>query len=107
MKNYKDFEKIYIGSSDIATLTVRCGDKLESINFGEDGAYYAYVIEEPAELGAHYKKVLTFKGCPWLWIFDDTQRVIQLYDERATEFCIYRAGDFGCIIEIKKDSYNK
>ena len=58
MKTYKDFEKSYIGSSDIAAILVSgpSGDGLhaEYISFGEDGAYSAYIVTNPdAEIGSH------------------------------------------------------
>lgn len=62
MKNYKEYEKRFIGSSDIAALIlVGCdenGLKTSTLDFGEDGSYMAYVVDEDAEIGAHYKKLL-------------------------------------------------
>lgn len=95
MKNYKDFEKKSIGSSDIASLTVRSGMKVAPLNFGEDGAYSAYIVTEDAEIGSHYK--LTFEGMGWITIFDDTRMT---FEARADEIKIYQAGEFGCIIQL-------
>ena len=46
MKSYKDFEKEFIGDSDIATLIMlgydskeKDGLLLKKLNFGEDGNY--------------------------------------------------------------------
>ena len=100
-KTYKDFEKRFIGSSDISSLTlVGCRNEeglvSEQLSFGEDGSYHAYVVTEPdVEIGVHYKKVATFTD--WLKIYDEDGRT---FDERAREINIYRAGDFGCIIEL-------
>ena len=54
MKSYKDFEKIYIGGSDIASLVlVGCkhnekgeslGAATELLHFGEDNCYRAYYV---------------------------------------------------------------
>lgn len=98
MKTYKDFEKIRIGESDIANLVmVGCredqGAVTELLHFGEDGDYEAYYVTEPCEIGEHYKKVASFES--WLKIYDDTERTFDEYGD----FNIYRAGDFGCIIE--------
>lgn len=98
MKNYKEYEKRFIGASDIAALIlVGCdenGLKTSTLDFGEDGSYMAYVVDEDAELGAHYKKVADFKH--WLKIYDDDELT---YRVNAQEINIYRAGDFGCIIQ--------
>lgn len=95
MKSYKNFEKRSIGSSDIASLTVRSGMKVAPLNFGEDGSYSAYIVTEEAEIGSHYK--LTFEGKGWVTIFDDTRLT---FEARADEIKIYQAGAFGCIIQL-------
>lgn len=98
MKNYKEYEKRFIGASDIAALIlVGCdenGLKTSTLDFGEDGSYMAYVVDEDAEIGAHYKKVADFKH--WLKIYDDDELTYQV---NAQEINIYRAGDFGCTIQ--------
>lgn len=98
MKSYKDYEIEFIGGSDIATLIlVGCdenGLKTGLLNFGEDGSYRAYIVDENAEIGAHYKKVADFKY--WFKIYDDHGLT---YRVNAQEINIYRAGDFGCIIQ--------
>lgn len=98
MKNYKEYEKRFIGASDIAALIlVGCdenGLKTSTLDFGEDGSYMAYVVDEDAEIGAHYKKVADFKH--WLKIYDDDELT---YRVNAQEINIYRAGDFGYIIQ--------
>lgn len=98
MKNYKDYFKQFIGESDIACLTVRaCGD-VGTIEFGEDGAYHARIVDGDTEIPAHYERVFE-TGEPWLWIYDDGGRVASLTNKNG--FGIYRAGDFGCIIQKK------
>lgn len=99
MKNYKEFERTYIGSSDIASLIlVGCrnneGLKTATLDFGEDGDYRAYVIDSEVKIGSHYRKVATFNH--WLKIYDDDKLTLR-FD--AKEINIYRAGDFGCIIQ--------
>lgn len=103
MKTYKDFETIYIGGSDVASLIMmglkETGRSLEFLNFGEDGEYYAYLIHrkenEPVEIGEHYKKVATFTN--WLKIYDDYESTL---DIKGRVINVYRAGEFGCIIEV-------
>ena len=103
MKTYKDFETIYIGGSDVASLIMmglkETGRTLEFLNFGEDGEYYAYIVSrkenEPVEIGEHYKKVATFTN--WLKIYDDYESTL---DIKGKVINVYRAGEFGCIIEV-------
>lgn len=103
MKTYKDFHKSHIGSSDVASLIMmgikETGRSLEFLNFGEDGDYYAYLIKrksnEPVEIGSHYKLVTTFSS--WLRIYDDYKCTVILYGK---EINVYRACEFGCIIEL-------
>lgn len=104
-KNYKDFEKIFIGESDISQLTLRYFNnidkkvELDSLHFGEDGDYNAYLIqdEEDVEIPEHYHLVFD-KQVSWIDIIDDMG--IIAFDCPAN-IKIYRAGDFGCIICLK------
>lgn len=101
MKTYKDFEQKCIGGSDIATLIlVGCrgeeGLKTEQLRFGGDGNYSAYIVTEPdVEIGSHYTKVATYTH--WLKIYDDDGLAFRV---DAKEINIYRAGGFGCIIQV-------
>ncbi len=98
MKNYKEFKQIYIGYSDIASLTVRSVDKVGVIDFGGDSSYRAYLCEgDDVEIGSHYKPV--FEGEYWIAIYDDSELTVKLYGKRIT---VYRAGDYGCIIHVEK-----
>lgn len=95
MKNYKDFEKVFIGDSDIASLTLRSPMEATVLNFGEDNSYKAYIVEGNAEIGEHYDKVYECNN--WLKIYDD--------DGLSAEFdadyiAVYRAGEMGCIIQL-------
>lgn len=95
MKTYKDFNKKFIGESDIASLTLRSETSCAALNFGMDAAYMAYIVTEEAEIGSHYK--LIFEGKSWLKIFDDTELT---FFARADKINIYRAGELGCIIQL-------
>lgn len=98
MKDYKKYLKTFIGRSDIGLLTVNaCGD-VGTIHFGEDGAYYAYIVEDDTEIPPHYEQVFETSE-PWLWIYDDETKVIEIQNQYG--FTIYRAGDFGCIIKAR------
>ena len=100
MKSYKDFEKRYIGTSDIATLIlVGCGENglnLQELDFGEDNSYSAYICNENnVEIGEHYKKISEFNY--WLKIYDDEEKVIEF---KADKIVVYRAAMMGCIIHL-------
>ena len=99
MKTYKQFSKRFIGCSDYASLIlVGCSEeglKSQVLNFGEDGQYSAYLVSDSdVKIGSHYKKVATFNH--WLKIYDDTELT---FEAKGDEINIYRAGDFGCIIQ--------
>ena len=97
MKNYKEYEKRFIGASDIAALIlVGCdenGLKTSTLDFGEDGSYMAYVVDEDAEIGAHYKKVADFKH--WLKIYDDDELTYRI---NAQEINIYIAPEILAVL---------
>ena len=102
MKDYKDFEKKYIGTSDIAALVLigiskEGGVNPQMLHFGKDGSYSAYIVEgdDDVEIGEHYHKVAEFKN--WLSIYDDNDLTMKLY---ADKIIIYRAREMGCIIQV-------
>lgn len=96
MKNYKECEKMFIGASSIASLTLRMPRQVEMLNFGSDGAYHAYICDFDTNIPSHYKKVLEVKT-PWMKIYDDEGLVAEV--SSAKKICIYRAGEFGVIIQ--------
>ena len=101
MKNYKDFEKEYIGSSDIASLILagyeeNKGLSLKELRFGEDGFYNAFIVDEKdVEIGSHYNKVAEFDS--WMKIYDDECLVRNF---KADKIIVYRAYEMGCIIHL-------
>ena len=101
MKSYKDFEKMYIGESDIACLTMvgfapEQGLTAQLLHFGGDNAYSAYIVDEPdVEIGAHYSLVGRFDS--WLKIYDDRELVFERCSDKIE---VYRAGEYGCIIHL-------
>lgn len=107
MKSYKDFEKIYIGYSDIGDLIIKNMDKVEILHFPCDGEYHAYHVQtlscNNVKIPSHYHKVMS--GTGELKIYDDKQltyRQACFLDVKANHWDIYRAGDFGCIIHWHK-----
>lgn len=99
--NYKEFNKVYIGGSDVATLVAKGyfpgeGVRVEMIKFGSDGEYHAYMVDEKnVEIGEHYNLVATFNK--WATIYDDEGFCTKL---NADIIKIYRSGDYGCIIHL-------
>ena len=94
--NYKDFKKVNLGISDIASLVLRDSAGVCELNFGEDGNYSAYECFGDVEIGSHYTEIHTSKA--WIKIYDDTGLV---YDKAPLDYSlctIYRAGEFGCIL---------
>lgn len=103
MRSYKDYEKHSIGSSDIAALTFTgikplIGLAAEMIKFGSDGNYTAYFVDENAVIGPHYQKIATFSH--WLKIYDDSELVRTLRHDGLIN--VFRAGEFGCIIQCTR-----
>lgn len=99
MKSYKEFEKQFIGSSDIAALVLvgptSNGVNPQMLNFVEDGDYFAYMVDEEIDIPKHYE--LKHEFSHWLRIYDDDALIEKIY---ADKIKVYRAGDFGCIIQF-------
>lgn len=95
MKNYKDYLQTNIGYSDIASLTIRSCGIVAPLDFGSDGDYRAYVVDDNAEIPSHYQLVQNLEH--WVHIFDDAELT---FSAKADHIRIYRAGDFGCIIQL-------
>ena len=99
MKSYRDYDRVYIGSSDIASLTIVAprdnGDPLaKSLDFGIDSNYFAYLVDGEAKIGDHYKLVQCCRY--WMKVFDDQELTLKLH---APIIKVYRAADCGCIIQ--------
>nr|DAY64150.1 MAG TPA: hypothetical protein [Caudoviricetes sp.] len=95
MKNYKDFAKMYIGESDIASLTVRSGSTVAALDFGQDNEYQAYIVDGNTAIPDHYHLVLDLKH--WINIYDDRELA---FSASADHIRVYRAGEMGCIIQL-------
>ncbi|MBQ9975865.1 MAG: hypothetical protein IJP16_05080 [Clostridia bacterium] len=93
--HYKEYPKQCIGASDGASLTVRFPDSARMLHFGEDGVYHAYVVDENAEIGEHYK--LLYAGRHWVRIYDDASLS---FEAVADSILVYVAGAKGCVIQL-------
>ena len=101
MKNYKEYNKINLGMSDIALLTLRYCDnkgkiKYFNLTFGKDGVYNAYLIDSNCEIPFYYKKVFD-KRIIWCQFIDD-QKVS--FECRNKNIKIYRSANMGCIVQL-------
>lgn len=99
MKNYKE-KKINLGYSDIAALVLvgyreGVGAVAKMLEFGGDGSYSAYLVDETVDIPAHYSLTAEFNS--WLKIYDDDELVAKY---TAKNIKLYRAGEFGLIIQI-------
>lgn len=96
---YKDHEKTYIGSSDIACLILAGGGENNVqpvyLTFGEDGAYRAYIVYGECDIPSHYTLKHIFRG--WMKVYDDEGKTLTVTGDAIK---VYRAGSFGCIIQI-------
>ena len=92
---YKN-NKIYLGSSDVASLTIRHPQGVAVLGFEEDSNYYAYVVNDSSIIPAHYKRVISCTG--WLWIFDDDGQKTTFEGDNIT---IWRAGMRSCIVCVE------
>lgn len=98
MKDHHEYPKQYIGWSDIAQLMLRgCNKEAGLMSYPEDGSYFAYIVDEEAEIPSHYD--LIYCTSNWLWIYSDEARTAE-FEGHFIE--VYRAGGFGCIIRILK-----
>ena len=98
-KSYKEYDRVYIGCSDIASLVLAGnkrneGLKLHDLNLGIDGSYRAYIVDDKAIIGEQYHLEAEFNT--WLKIYDDNGLV---KDFKADTIRVYRIG-MHCIIQL-------
>ena len=103
-KTYKNCNKIRIGSSDCAKLHLvgwlRHGEIYNTdLYFGEDGVYFAYLIEDNAPVPEHYNLQYVFKG--WVTIFNERGCTLDIRSNSGGLISFYRSGERGCIIKIR------
>lgn len=58
MKDHREYKKIPLGESDIASLLLRHPAGCEMLDFGEDGSYSAYLVDDDCEIPEHYTKIM-------------------------------------------------
>ena len=120
MKDHHAYAKEYIGSSDIAGVTVMAygkdGIAYHFLHFGGDGDYTAYIVDADCIIPETYKLVFSVDGhrskfynpdgsvksigepTGWIKTFDDERAV---FDRRFGNGCkIYQRGEYGCIIQL-------
>ena len=114
LEPYKKY-RLFIGGSDCACLTLtglkQDGVSASVLQFNGDGDYHAWVVDALDLIPSHYvlKECYSFKHTyltgeeeavkAWLKIYEDDGLVVEL---EAEEIRVYRAGEFGCLIYIKK-----
>ena len=98
---YYRYCTVPVGSSDIASLLYRTGNReTGEIPFGDDDSYNARLIAGDTEVPEHYReqKILD-TDAPWLWIYDDDGKSLDLSNDAGFE--IYVAGLMGLLIRFK------
>ena len=104
--HYRYSPRVIIGESEIAALiAVGCGEKdlkTAAINYGGDSRYMAYICDERTGIPGYYRLVFTCDS--WLKIYDDTGLAFDSADYAGeyNHFTIYRSGDYGTIIQMRK-----
>ena len=96
MKNHHNCPKVSIGSSDLAELIVRGPGKVGTLAFGEDGSYRAYIVDRDCDIPGYYKQVFECRN--WIVVYDDEGKSFEIENHGST-YRVFRAGEFGCIIQ--------
>ena len=97
-----EFNRRYIGSSDVASLILAGHRKnhgvcAEVLSFGEDGSYVAYVVDGKAKIGDRYQLKAEFDD--WMSVYDDAGKTAEF---TAEKILVYRDNEFGFIIQCLK-----
>ena len=61
---------IYIGTTDIGSVTVRDRIGVQSISLGCDGMFKVKTVDKPPKKARYIGSFID-----WLWIYDDTERI--------------------------------
>ena len=101
-RDHHSYDKIYIGDSDCAFLTLvgvkeNHGAASSILNYGEDGDYYAYLVDEDTEIPESYEYIDHFVS--WLKIYDDNGLTAEFSGKMIA---VYRRGMRGTIIQVFK-----
>ena len=106
MKNYKDYQLIGFGMSDIASLVLVYFDNVDYevqskiLHMGSDGAYRGRIVYNDVEIPRHYTKQLSINAS-WVKIYDDDSLVWIGKGDAIYEF--YTAGERTLLINIKRN----
>lgn len=96
---YKDNTQS-IGYSDVASVVLRGiqdgKQVVKLLNFGEDGDYKAYIVEDRDLIPEHYFLKEAFNY--WMDIYDDETCTLKL---KGDVIEVYTAGMRGCLILIE------
>lgn len=117
MKDYKDYEKVNIGASDIASLTVKNNAKsmyfrwiridhpLEfQLKFGGDGECFGRFVDGDTEVPKHYELVAELLEVSEIRLVSDdgSEFVRQLTEPSYVE--IFRASEATALFKVSKYS---
>lgn len=99
-KHYKEYDKIFIAETDIATIKILTSYRYDEIPTGIDGFFGAYLVDNQAIIGEHYKNILTIDETYFLIIADEYSMNQKFEFDNKKTIKIYNAGNFGYIIQI-------
>lgn len=113
MKSYKSCPRIYLGTSDIASLVMSgfdksVGHRVDVLSFALDSSYSGYLAIDYSssltQIPDHYHLKASYDH--WLVIYDDDGKIFDFCSD-GCHIDVYRAGDMGCLIHIllKSPSY--
>lgn len=106
MKHYKACPRVFLGSSDIASLVMSgynksVGHLVKSLHFNIDSSYRGYLavdyLDSDLMIPDHYHLTASYDS--WLVIYDDDGKTFDFHSD-ACHIDVYRAGDCGCLIHV-------
>lgn len=74
----------------------------KNIDFGGDGEYYAYIIEDEKTNIPEYYTCVIDEECAWYMVYDDEEKTNDFAFGCDMRLRVYRAGAYGCIIQISE-----
>lgn len=96
IKQLGEFDCV-LGDSDIASLTLRLPMSVHTLDFGEDGRYYAKVVAEEFTVPPTYRRLHI--GDAWLKIYDDEGLTLEV---QAKHIEVYKSEYGHCIIRVSQ-----
>lgn len=95
-KDHREYSRISLGGSDIASIILRDSRGVRELRFGEDGSYSAYLVDAECDIPDYYTLEAECKS--WLSVYDDSIKTFEVQNPKKI-IRVYRAGEFGCIIQ--------